>query len=178
MATDRELVLAAQGGDAGAFEDLVRQYARVVWATVAGSIRDRSWIEDLVQETFLRCWKSIEQLEDADSFRPWMLSTARRLAFRHNEVSGRPLPPERAPQPVDGDPEDPDEAVEVVSSAIQRLPERYRMPITLRYIHELNYRKISHELQLSNGALRGLLNRGVKLLKHELQGYWRSQREQ
>ena len=106
--------MAAREGYPGAFEDLVGRYARMVWATVAGAVRDRSWTEDLVQETFLRSWKSIEQLEDPDAFRPWILSTARRLAFRHNEVSGRPLPRERATLPALEEGDDPDEAVEVV----------------------------------------------------------------
>jgi RNA polymerase sigma-70 factor (ECF subfamily) len=63
-----------------------------------------------------------------------------------------------------------------VQAAIQRLPERYRLPVTLRFLNEMDYAGISQELELSNGALRGLLNRGVKMLKLELEPFWKKNR--
>lgn len=176
MNSDTELATKARKGDAEAFEALVRRYARLVWATVAGMIADPSWTEDLVQETFLRAWKSVDQLEDAAAFRPWVLSIARRLVFRHTELSRRPLPDvdEVEPQPKSLDVE---EARRRVQAALQRLPERYRLPLALRYLNDMDYGRISRELELSNGALRGLLNRGVKMLRRELTPFWKAQEE-
>ena len=168
MQSETDRIRAAQKGDGAAFEDLVRSHARLVWATVSGMIRDPSWTEDLVQETFLRAWKSIGQLNEPTAFRSWLLSIARRLVFRHTELSGRPLT--EAPRTQDS--EVPNEAVH---DAIKRLPERYRLPITLRYLNEMNYARISRDLNLTNGALRGLLNRGVKLLREELEPLWKEQ---
>ena len=72
---------------------------------------------------------------------------------------------------------DPEAARDQVHAAIQRLPERYRLPVTLRYLNDMDYETISQQLALSNGALRGLLSRGVRQLKKELAPYWRSQTE-
>lgn len=175
--TDAELVRSASRGDSAAFEALLRRYARLVWATIAGMLRDPSWTEDLVQETFLKAWKAIATLEDPGAFRPWLLSIARRLVFRHTEVHGRAIEP-RGGSADDTYESDSDVARDRVQSALQRLPERYRLPISLRFLNEMEYGDISRELQLSNGALRGLVHRGVKMLREELRPFWKSQTEE
>jgi RNA polymerase sigma-70 factor (ECF subfamily) len=172
---DHALAERARKGEKAAFELLIRRHARLVWATVAGMVRDGSWIEDLVQETFLRGWKSIGQLSDPAAFRPWLLSIARRLVLRHGELQGRSFELEPRIAEEDGH-VDREETREQVQAAIARLPERYRLPVTLRYLHEMDYAGITAELGLSNGALRGLLTRGVQKLKRELAPYWRNNR--
>src|SRR4029453_9789391 len=52
---------------------------------------------------------------------------------------------------------------------LRRLPEEYGVPITLRYIAGADYDTIGRQLGLSNGSLRGLLNRGMAKLR-ELMG--------
>ena len=172
---DQDLAERARRGETAAFETLIRRYARLVWATVAGMVRDPSWTEDLVQETFLRAWKSVEQLSDPAAFRPWLLSIARRLVLRHAELQGRTFEINR-PTTEEAAFFDEQETQEHVQAAVQRLPERYRLPVTLRYLHSMDYAGISAQLGLSNGALRGLLNRGVRMLKKDLAPFWRNNR--
>ena len=52
---------------------------------------------------------------------------------------------------------------------LRRLPEEYSVPITLRYIAGADYDTISRQLGLSNGSLRGLLNRGMNRLREMMQ---------
>lgn len=59
---DVELVSQAQKGNRSAFESLIRSYSRLVWAAIYGMIDDTSYVEDLVQETFIRAWRSIGAL--------------------------------------------------------------------------------------------------------------------
>src|SRR5689334_6690939 len=74
---DDQLVVRSRRGDRAAFEQLVRQCARVVYSRHYLDTRDRHRAEDLTQETFLLAWRSIGQLEDAAGFRAWLLSIAR-----------------------------------------------------------------------------------------------------
>src|SRR5436190_24196258 len=93
-------VRRAQSGDRTAFEDLVRGHARLVWASVYGLVRDPAWTDDMVQETFLRAWESLGELKEPGAFRGWLLTIARRLAWRRAELSDRdelvPQAPETA----------------------------------------------------------------------------------
>ncbi len=166
-------MLRSQDGDHAAFEDLVRGTARLVWAHVYGLVRDPAWTEDLVQETFLRAWESVGELKDPGAFRGWLLTIARRLAWRHAELTARnPRQSEEdlpAPEPS-GDPE---EAREQVQAALARLPERYRLPVTLHFLNGMDYEAIERSLDIGSGSLRGLLARGAKRLRSELAPWWR-----
>ena len=55
-----------------------------------------------------------------------------------------------------------------VLAILRSLPEEYRVPLTLRYIGGADYETIQLQLGLSNGSLRGLLHRGLKLLRDKL----------
>jgi RNA polymerase sigma-70 factor (ECF subfamily) len=171
---EAELVRRSKVGDRSAFEALIHATARLAWAAVYPAVGDPAWTEDLVQETFLRAWASLRELEDPAAFRPWLLTIARRLAWRHAEVSGRPLPPPADPA---ADPADPEEARERVQDALGRLPERYRLPVTLHLLNGQDYASISKELGVANGALRGLIARGTKRLREALAPWWRKRHE-
>ena len=51
---------------------------------------------------------------------------------------------------------------------LRSLPEEYREPLTLRYLAGADYETIQMQMGLSNGSLRGLLHRGLKLLRTEM----------
>src|SRR5579871_296119 len=87
----------SQSGDLTAFEDLIRAHARLVWASVYGWVRDPAWTEDLVQETFLKAWEAIKDLKEPQAFRGWLLTIARRLAWRQAELAGRADPVAEVP---------------------------------------------------------------------------------
>ena len=175
-AEELDRVRRSQSGDRAAFEELVRAHARLVWASVYGLLKDPAWTEDLVQETFLRVWESIGELKEPAAFRGWLLTIARRLAWRQAEVLGRPVPAAVEAAPA-GAPADPEEARERVREALARLPERYRLPVTLHFLNGMEYGTISRTLGMENGSLRGLIARGAKRLRAELAPWWRRTHE-
>jgi RNA polymerase sigma-70 factor (ECF subfamily) len=172
------LVWRAQAGDRVAFEDLIRAHARLIWASVYGWVKDPAWTEDLVQETFLRAWESLKDLNQPEAFRGWLLTVARRLAWRQAEIAGRadvmPVVPDHAASVDEADPE---EARDEVQKALARLPERYRVPVTLHFLNGLEYGAIEKLTGMANGSLRGLVARGVAKLRAELAPWWRSRHE-
>lgn len=166
MDDESELVRRARAGSRDAFTSLIRLHARLVWAQLQGMARDPAWVEDLCQETFLRAWRAIQTLEEDGAFRPWLLSIARRLCwdFQQRE-SRRPDVEQKAAPPAEPPAED---RGELLRRALGELPERYRLPLTLRYVEGMGYGEISRQLGLTNGSLRGLLARGVKQLRDSL----------
>ena len=57
---------------------------------------------------------------------------------------------------------------EQVLSVLRSLPEEYRMPLMLRYIGGADYQTIGQQLGLTNGSLRGMLSRGLSMLRSRL----------
>jgi RNA polymerase sigma-70 factor (ECF subfamily) len=170
------LVAKARGGDHPAFEELVRRTARMLFARIYLETGDTHQAEDLVQETLLRAYKSLSGLQDVREFRTWLLKIAQNVAIdaaRTASRKKRSAPSLRVAQ-MDGlpaDAADPHEAVDreevrqQVLSVLRSMPEEYRLPLTLRYIGGADYETICTQLGLTNGSLRGLLHRGLRLMR-------------
>ena len=179
---DEALVVAAQRGDRAAFEELVRRTSRLVFARLYLGTSDRHRAEDLLQETWLLAYRSLRRLHDPSSLRPWLLKIAHNVLAEAGRRDARlkRTPPPRAQGPalaeVPSRRPSPDEDAEradthhQVLAVLRSLPEDYRLPLTLRYITGADYDTIATQLGLSNGALRGLLNRGLKVLRARLEG--------
>jgi RNA polymerase sigma-70 factor (ECF subfamily) len=172
------LVRRSQIGDRAAFEHLVRRTARLVYARAFMEVADRDRAEDVVQETFLLVWRRIGQVTEPAGFRAWLTTVTRTVAadMRRRESRKKRSGPraarhEDAAFDVPDTSPTPDEAMERreqrerLLGMLRRLPEEYSLPITLRYIAGADYDTIGRQLGLSNGSLRGLLNRGMARLR-------------
>ena len=177
--SDESLVSKSRQGDRAAFEELVRRTAKLVFARLYLETGDVHRAEDLSQETFLLAWRKIRQLQDGSGVRPWLFTIAhcvliddvRRQSRQkrgggveavdalHEVRDSRPLPDESAQR---------EESRQRVLSVLRSMPEEYRLPLTLRYIGGADYETIGQQLGLSNGSLRGLLNRGMARLRAAL----------
>jgi RNA polymerase sigma-70 factor (ECF subfamily) len=170
-------------GGRAAFEELVRRTARLLFARAYLETGDAHRAEDLVQDTLLSAWRNIRQLSDAAGFRPWLMSIlhsavvdAHRRASRKKRGGGanphregeltflkladdRPTPSESAERR---------EQRERTLAVLRGLPAEYRQVLVLRYLAGADYEQISRQLALSNGSLRGLLHRGMAMLRAEL----------
>jgi RNA polymerase sigma-70 factor, ECF subfamily len=177
---EEALVRRARSGDRAAFEELVRRTSRLVFARLYLETGDAHRAEDLLQETLLTAFRSMRELGEARAFRPWLLRIAQNTAIDAARRDGRkkragPSQANAAVLPkIAGSVPSPDtqlaekEAREQVLAVLRSLPEEYRLPLTLRYIGGADYDTICTQLGLSNGSLRGLLQRGLKLLRQEL----------
>jgi RNA polymerase sigma-70 factor, ECF subfamily len=171
-ASEYAVYRAAIQGDRDAFEMVIRATSRNLFAIAYGILQSREEAEDVVQDTFVKAWKSRWRVRDSAKLPAWLGTIARHRA--------RDLARKRRPEPL---PED-FESNEVVSfesatgqkadldgevrSALAQLPELHRAAVTLRYFEDLDYGTIEQTLGLTNGALRGILGRALGLMRKRL----------
>ena len=171
-ASEYEIYRAAVRGDREAFERVIRLTSRNLFAIAYGILQSREEAEDVVQDTFVKAWKSRWRVRDSAKLPAWLATIARHRA--------RDLARKRRPDPL---PEN-FESSEVVQfegaaggiadldgevrSALAQLPELHRMAVTLRYFEDLDYGTIEQTLGLTNGALRGILGRALGLMRKRL----------
>jgi RNA polymerase sigma-70 factor (ECF subfamily) len=79
-ARDAALVEASRAGDRSAFSDLVRLYTNAVRTIARERVDDPDSVDDVVQDTFLNAWKSIDHLREPREFRRWLNAIARNAA--------------------------------------------------------------------------------------------------
>ena len=164
---------AAIQGDRDAFEMVIRSTSRNLFAIAYGVLQNREEAEDVVQDTFVKAWKSRWRVRDSAKLPAWLSTIARHRA--------RDLARKRRPEPLPENFES-NEAVEFegaatrkrpeldgeVHSALAQLPELHRAAVTLRYFEDLDYGTIEQTLGLTNGALRGILGRALGLMRKRL----------
>jgi len=178
--SEAALVRQAQRGDRAAFEELVRRTSRLIFARLYLETGDTHRAEDLLQETLLLAYRSLERLREPGSLRTWLLTIAQNVVYdaarRDARLKRAELPGTRQElSEVTGQAPAPDQAIEQdeerrqVLAALRSLPEEYRLPLTLRYLAGADYETIEMQLGLSNGALRGLLHRGLKMLRARME---------
>jgi RNA polymerase sigma-70 factor (ECF subfamily) len=177
--TDTELVGRARAGDRAAFEELVRRTSRLVYARLYLETGDAHRAEDLLQDTYLLAYRSLSRLDDPARFRSWLLAIAHRAMIDAGRRDARlkRAPPSPSDTPLSAVPgagplpereARREELRQRVLGVLRSLPEDYRLPLTLRYIVGADAEAIGTQLGLTNGALRGLLHRGLKMLRDRL----------
>jgi RNA polymerase sigma-70 factor (ECF subfamily) len=134
--------------------------------------RDPGVAEDVVQETLLRAWRSLDALAEDAAVKPWLLTIARREHARLYE--------RKRLETVDVDAlavaEDPalarpgEEDTTGVHRAIFALPEEYREPLVLQVLLGYSTGEIAQQLGLTNGAVLTRLCRARQKLRGILLG--------
>jgi RNA polymerase sigma-70 factor (ECF subfamily) len=90
--TEFHLVQRAQEGDEGAFEEIVRLFSPRIFRVVGKFFRDRSQVEDIAQEVFLKAFTQLKNYEGRGSFEGWLTRIATNLCL--NELRTRKRHPE------------------------------------------------------------------------------------
>jgi RNA polymerase sigma-70 factor (ECF subfamily) len=156
-----------------------RQYEAMVRALSADLYRFAFWLsrnesvaQDLVQETFLRAWKNLDSLRDAESAKPWLITILRREHARLYErkrfdtVELDDTVPEEA---AFASPERSGDAAQV-RDAMLKLPEKYREPLAMQVLGGMSCDEIAAATDQQPGAVMTQLFRARQRLKDLLGG--------
>lgn len=171
--SDRDIYQAAIRGDRDAFEMIIRASSRTLFAIVYGILQNREEAEDVVQDSFVKAWKSRWRVREPEKFPAWLATIARHRArdlFRSRRTVL--LSDELDKTPASADHEEEARAANLngqVQAALATLPETHRVALTLRYFDALDYATIERTLGLTNGALRGILGRALQTMRKRLQ---------
>ena len=176
---DGELVGRCLSGDTDAYGELVQRYQRAVFATAYYYVGRHGAAEDIAQDALLAGYRSLPRLRDPAKFGPWLKQVTCRTAANWLRKNGErlsietPLPYKRtvAIEDVREGPRgrtERRERLDQVKRAIDTLPERYRLPVVLRYLQELSYQEISDYTGESKDEIRGVLQRAGRQLRDVL----------
>jgi len=179
---DEAILVAEVGaGDRHAFGVLMERHLGSIVSVARRMLRDDAEAEDAAQETFLRLWRSGGTLEIGPAgVRPWLRRVVSNLCLDRVRGQGRvkvvdelPEIPEPAMQLAVLESQDVQRRVEV---AMQKLPERQRLALTLFHFEGLSQIEIGNVLGVSDEAVESLLSRARRQLKADLKSEWESLR--
>lgn len=150
---------------------------------------DRTVAEDLVQDTYLRAWRSFSTFTVGSDCRAWLFKICKNRFFdlcrrRRRRPRAEDLD---AIQPTVDDPSyevqrdlrrrlsrephDRELLADEVNAALGEIPEEFRIPILLCDLDEMPYREIARTLRIPLGTVRSRIARGRALLRQSLAAY-------
>ncbi len=150
------------------YESLVRGYHRDLYRYAYWLSKDKAIAEDLVQETCLRAWKSLDSLQDEKAAKSWLITILRRENARRFERKQFEL--------VDIDDygnnakvsDDPHHQQEWLQAQIMKLDVEYREPLFLQVVGGFSGEEIGDILELNKNTVMTRLFRARNQLKEML----------
>ena len=188
--TDAAVVAQVLAGDKDAFRVLVERHSRSIYRVAYRMTNDSQDSEEIVQETFLRAYKSLERFELRANFSTWLYRIAvnRAIDFLSSKKVRMQSQSKDAYQIADSpDPEDshqvqlpasepgPDrllisgEIRKKVALAMNLLTPAERAAFTMRHIEGQSIDEISQALNLKVSAAKNCVFRAVQKLRHQLE---------
>src|SRR6476660_1825499 len=163
-------VLLAMRGDHDAFAALIGAASNRLYALACLILRDPDRAEDATQEAFVRAWRELPRLRDAERFDAWLrrlvvnacYDEARRL-HRRAEVSLAFMPERSIVDSASATAE-----TDRVERAFRRLPLDQRTVLLLQHYLDLSHVEIAETLGIPLGTVKSRLRYGVAALRAEL----------
>lgn len=183
-AIDQKLVEKAQKGDKRAFGILVEKYHKKLTRLLARMVRDQSEIEDIVQDSFIKAYRAINNFRGDSAFYTWLYRIGINTAKNHLVSLGRrpkamnDVEIEDVENFEDGQElrnlETPEnsmmtkEIVATVNDTIESLPDELKEAISLREIDGLSYEEIAELMQCPIGTVRSRIFRAREAIADKL----------
>ena len=174
MQIDATLVEAAKRGDPGAVEALIAETHKAVYGLVYRLVGNHDDAADVMQETYLRIWRSLRSYRGDAAFGTWVYRIAANAAMSFLKRRGREAEPvdpaaiAETERPA-ADPEQPLDA-EVLDGALARLPVSMRTVVVLKDVYGFTLDEIARQVGSTEGAVKVRLFRARRRLAEELYG--------
>jgi RNA polymerase sigma-70 factor (ECF subfamily) len=185
-AEEDALVAALSQGAEDAYEILIQRYQQPVYSLVCRLMSDPGDAPDIVQEVFLKVFRSIGAFRGNSSLKTWIYRIAVNEAYNHRRWFCRHQRQEVALGSEEGTPNYADgmthpgrspfeqaaerETRALVEQALEKVNPKFRAAVVLRDIEDLSYEDIAAVLDISLGTVKSRIMRGREALRKILEG--------
>lgn len=185
---EKQLIEALQAGQDAAYQHLLDTFQEKVLNTCLGFVPNRHDAEDLVQEVFVKIFRSIDDFRSDATLSTWIYQITvreclqliryrkrqKRVAFFQSLIGMEEQADRMANDRFDhpGVALENKERTELLLNKIAELPENQRIAFTLHRLEGLSYKEISQIMEMSLSAVEALLFRAKKNLRKKLEHYY------
>ena len=175
----KELIDRARNNDQAAITELYNKTYSNVYYTVKALIKDEDAALDILQDSYIKAFKSLDQLKEPEKFKAWVkqiahnrsidyLRKTKPLLFSEMESTDSDTPLEFEDTNTDNLPEaviDRDETSRLIREILNDLPDEQRAVISMFYYEQLSVKEIANELGVSENTVKSRLNYGRKKIE-------------
>ena len=155
--------------DEAAFAALVARHGSLVLNTCQTVLKDLNAADDAFQATFVLLFRKAGSIRGRDAVGAWLHRVAYRTALEAQSAAARRRDVEQAAGRLRGvETRPPDDSGAVLHEEIERLPDRFRLPVVLCDLQGLTRDQAADHLGCTEGSLRNRLAKGRDLLRRRL----------
>jgi RNA polymerase sigma-70 factor (ECF subfamily) len=160
--------------DEEAFGELVDRYRNLVFGLVTRLARDRSQVDDLAQEVFLKVHRGLPYFRGEARLSTWIYRIVSNVCSQARSRPVLEVPLDRGPdrRPLDPGATDASfadlELRDRLEKAIARLPEQYRILIAAHHLQGVQYEALAETLDIPLGTVKTHLHRAKRRLRELL----------
>ena len=153
-----DLIEAAASGDIESFGQLCGRYYSAMVAISYSILSDHQLAEDAAQETFARALVNFRKLKAPQKFAPWLAAICRNVA--KDMLSEKSIRSKN--EALSQTNQNENENSQQINHAIERLPDKMKELVVMRYYDGLSYEQISSVLGISKASINGKLTRAKR----------------
>ena len=174
-----EVIARARAGDAEAWGQLYREYAPAIFRFCRRAMPTREDAEDATMEIFMKLKGKLSQYDTARSFTAWLYKVAanhcwdilrRRKIRQDKETDDVESVPLEHPEPSQLEKLIEQRSSEEVRKALEKMGQRARMALVMRYYSDMSYDEIADALGVRRAFVGVVLLRARHELRHALEG--------
>jgi len=182
---EARILRGLRAGIDSAYQELIDRYEQPIFSMVYRLVGNQTDACDVVQEVFLKVFRSVHSFREQSSLRTWIYRIAVNEAHNHRRWFVRHC---RREVPIEKDRPDYDYSIElaqdpgrspydqaldsetraIVERALTKINPLFRTAVVLRDIQNMSYEEIADILQISLGTVKSRILRGREALRREL----------
>ena len=178
---ETEMISRCQQGDQEALKEIFDKYHKKVYRIAYGVVRHREEALDIVQEVFIKLFRSIKNFKGKSHFYTYLYRMVMNTAIDHARKTGKQfissLDEEGSFEPSDELEKGPErillqkELEERVKGAMEKLPAEQRAALIFRDVEGLSYQEMAEAMGCSIGTVMSRLHYGRKRIQELLKDY-------
>ena len=183
--TDGVLAQQTLAGDQEAFEQLVQRYSSSLFNFICRFLSDYDAALDILQQVFTQLYISLPNLRTGEPLKAWLFQVARNRCLdelrkkrvihfselqsssEEEDLSPLAIIPDNSPLPEDI--AERHDLQDILRQAIDSLPTKFRLVVSLRYAGQLSFAEIGRTLQMPEATAKTYFQRAKPLLRAALQ---------
>ncbi len=184
-----KLVEAAKKNDEAAISELFQETYQSMYFMAKQTLRQEEEAEDIVQEAYIKAFKSLDMLREPEKFKPWLykivinkckdylkkkkpnLFTDMQVSQEDSELNYEDTLKNETIEYQPDDMLDRKAMVEIFNAIFEQLSPEQRLCMILYYREQKSVGEIAEILQISEGTVKSRLNYGRKKVKEEVERY-------
>ncbi len=169
---ERALLRRAQSGDPDAFGEVVTKHWKRAFWTAYDVLYDHGRAQDVAQEAFVKVHRAIQNYDLSRDFASWLYRIVLNLAIDHRRKRDRDksIPSDKVEELMDARramvaDEEKAANIERVETVLSCLPDKYRVPLTMKDIDGLSVEEVARILDISYSTVRWRLHKARNLFR-------------